>query len=230
MTSGHRGLDADSGGTPPTVTRGRPGRSFVPTGPFWPVRPSRQSPGSGWQAGACCGSWSRSLCCSRPAAARSHSSARPVTGRRHCRRAMRRRWRRVPRRRRPIPRPRSRRACRHPPPRSASRPRRPPPPGPSPSVVSVAPAVKSASAPVEIVLSHYFQGINDHNYAEYASSQTAQGKVDQPRASFDSGYATTADSGMTLTSLTPTGDGDLTATVTVHQSSVAFRQRRRQRL
>lgn len=64
------------------------------------------------------------------------------------------------------------------------------------------------------MLSHYFQGINKHNYAEYASSQTTQGKADQPEASFDSGYATTADSRMTLTSLTPTGSGDLTATVT----------------
>ena len=64
------------------------------------------------------------------------------------------------------------------------------------------------------MLSHYFQGIDKHNYAEYASSQTAQGKADQPEASFDSGYATTADSRMTITSLTATGDGDLTATVT----------------
>jgi hypothetical protein len=87
-------------------------------------------------------------------------------------------------------------------------------PSVSPSVVSVAPGAKPASAPVEIVLSHYFQGINKHDYAEYASSQTAQGKADQPQASFDSGYATTADSQMTLRSLTPTGAGDLTATVT----------------
>jgi hypothetical protein len=86
-------------------------------------------------------------------------------------------------------------------------------PSASPSVVSVSPGLKSASAQVEIVLSHYFQGINKHSYAEYASSQTAQGKADQPESSFNSGYATTADSGMTLTSLTPTGQ-DLTATVT----------------
>jgi hypothetical protein len=84
----------------------------------------------------------------------------------------------------------------------------------SPSVVRVAAGLTSASASVEIVLSHYFQGINDHNYAEYASSQTAQGKADQPESSFDSGYATTTDSGMTLTALTPTGQGGLTATVT----------------
>jgi hypothetical protein len=89
-----------------------------------------------------------------------------------------------------------------------------PSPSASPSVVSIAPGVRSASAPVEVVLSHYFQGVNDHNYAEYASSQTAQGKQDQPQSSFHSGYATTTDSGMRLTSLTPTGRGDLTATVT----------------
>ena len=86
-------------------------------------------------------------------------------------------------------------------------------PPPSPSVVSVAPGV-SASPQVEWILTHYSQGINNRNYAEYASSLTAQGKADQPESSFDSGYATTTDSGMTLTSLTPTADGDLTATVT----------------
>ncbi|HEX4290999.1 MAG TPA: hypothetical protein VH021_18890 [Trebonia sp.] len=84
----------------------------------------------------------------------------------------------------------------------------------SPSVVSIAPGVRSASAPVEVVLSHYFQGINKHDYAEYASSQTVQGKQNQPQSSFDSGYATTTDSAMRLTSLTATGQGDLTATVT----------------
>ena len=88
-----------------------------------------------------------------------------------------------------------------------------PSPSVSPSVVSLTGGVKSASAQVEIVLSHYFQGINRHDYAEYATSQTAAGKADQPQSSFDSGYATTVDSDMTLTSLTPTGDGDLTATV-----------------
>jgi len=67
---------------------------------------------------------------------------------------------------------------------------------------------------VEVVLSHYFQGINKRDYGEYATSETTQGLKDQPEASFDSGYATTTDSAMTLTSLTPTGGGDLTATVT----------------
>jgi len=88
-----------------------------------------------------------------------------------------------------------------------------PSPSVSPSVVSVGPGVTNAAPGVEVVLSHYFQGINDRDYAEYASSQTAQGKADQPESSFDAGYATTSDTGMTLTSLTPTGGGDLTATV-----------------
>jgi hypothetical protein len=95
-----------------------------------------------------------------------------------------------------------------------------PSPTVSPSVVSIDPAVTNASPQVEVVLSHYFEGINDRDYAEYASSQTAQGKEDQPQSSFDAGYATTTDTGMTLTSLTPTGGGNLTAAVTFtsHQS------------
>lgn len=88
-----------------------------------------------------------------------------------------------------------------------------PSPSVSPSVVSLAAGVTSAPAQVEIVLSHYFQGINRHDYAEYASSETAAGKADQPQSSFDSGYATTVDSGLTLTSLTRAGDGELIATV-----------------
>ena len=211
---GSQRLDSDAEGSPPTMTMG-------PTGPALRPRRSRSGRsgprvnrlGSGWRGGARCGFWLRSSCCSRPAAARSRSSTRPEAGRRRYRTGTRRPWRRAHGRRRPNLRSRSRRACRHPLPPRLPRPR-PPPPSVSPSVVSVAPGVKPASAQVEIVLSHYFQGINKHNYAEYASSQTAQGKADQPEASFDSGYATTADSRMTLTSLTPTGAGDLTATVT----------------
>jgi len=89
-------------------------------------------------------------------------------------------------------------------------------PTPSPSLVAIAPGVGSSTATpqVETLLSHYFQGINTHNYAEYSSTLTAQNKANQPLSNFQSGYATTTDSGMTLTSLTGTGGGDLTATVT----------------
>jgi hypothetical protein len=99
-------------------------------------------------------------------------------------------------------------------PQASAAPSASPSPSPSPSVVGVAPGVQPVSPQVEVALSHYFQGINDRNYTEYASSQTAQGKRNQPESSFEAGYATTTDSNMALTSLAPTGDGDLTATVT----------------
>jgi len=88
-----------------------------------------------------------------------------------------------------------------------------PSPSPSPHMVGVAAGVGAVPAQVELVLTHNFQGINDRNYAEYASSRTAQGRASEPESTFDSGYATTTDSGMTLTSLTPTGNGDLIAAV-----------------
>jgi len=95
-------------------------------------------------------------------------------------------------------------------------------PTPSPSLVAIAPGVGSnaATPQVEMLLSHYFDGINTHNYAEYSSTLTPQNQANQPQSSFESGYATTTDSNMTLTSLTATGGGDLTATVTFtsHQS------------
>ena len=96
---------------------------------------------------------------------------------------------------------------------------------PSPSLVSVAQSVGSNpdTPQVETVLSHYFQGINTHNYAEYSSALDAQEQAKQPQSSFDSGYSTTTDSGMTLTSLTSTSGGGLAATVTFtsHQSASA---------
>jgi hypothetical protein len=96
---------------------------------------------------------------------------------------------------------------------------------PSPSVVSVAPGVGSnpATPQVETVLSHYFQGINTHNYAEYSSALDAQEQAKQSQSTFDSGYSTTTDSGMTLTSLSSTNGGGLAATVTFtsHQAASA---------
>ncbi|HEX4087301.1 MAG TPA: hypothetical protein VHZ33_01230 [Trebonia sp.] len=63
------------------------------------------------------------------------------------------------------------------------------------------------------MLTHYFQGINKRDYAEYASSETAQGQANEPQSAFDSGYATTTDSGMRVATLTQAGGGDLIATV-----------------
>jgi hypothetical protein len=97
-----------------------------------------------------------------------------------------------------------------------------PAPSPALSLVSIAPGVTSSAAQtqVETLLSHYFHGINSHDYAEYASTLNPAEQAKQSQPVFDSGYATTTDSGMTLTSLAGNGDG-LTATVTFtsHQSA-----------
>jgi len=73
------------------------------------------------------------------------------------------------------------------------------------------------------VLSHYFRGINTHSYPVYASALDAEEKAKQTQSFFDKGYSTTTDSGMTLTSLTSTGNGGLAATVTFtsHQAASA---------
>jgi hypothetical protein len=86
----------------------------------------------------------------------------------------------------------------------------------SSGVVSLGPGVASnpAEPAVEKTLTAYFQGINTHNYAEYASSLDAQQLATQPESEFNSGYSSTSDSGMKLISLTSAGNGGLTATVT----------------
>jgi hypothetical protein len=89
-------------------------------------------------------------------------------------------------------------------------------PSPALSLVSIAPGVASSivEPKVEDLLSHYFHGINTRDYAEYASTLDPAKRAKQPRSVFDSGYATTTDSGMTLASLASGSDGGLTATVT----------------
>lgn len=100
-------------------------------------------------------------------------------------------------------------------------------PSPALSLVAVSPSVtpSAAESQVETLLSHYFHGINTHNYPEYASTLNAQqlASQSQSQAQFESGYASTTDSGMTLTGLTGlsgNGNGGLIATVTFtsHQS------------
>jgi hypothetical protein len=90
-------------------------------------------------------------------------------------------------------------------------------------VVSLGPGLASnpAEPAVEQTLTHYFQGINTHDYAEYASSLDAQQQALQPESAFDSGFSSTSDSGMKLISLTSTGNGGLAATVTFtsHQAA-----------
>jgi hypothetical protein len=89
-------------------------------------------------------------------------------------------------------------------------------PTPTLSLVAVSPGVPASAArpQVETLLSHYFHGINTRNYAEYASTLNPADQAKQTQSEFSSGYSSTTDSGMTLTGLSDTGNGGLTATVT----------------
>jgi hypothetical protein len=89
-------------------------------------------------------------------------------------------------------------------------------PSPALSLVAISPAVSGSAAEprVETLLSHYFQGINSHSYAEYSATLNPAEQAKQSQSQFNSGYSSTADSGMTLTGLSDTGNGGLTATVT----------------
>ena len=93
---------------------------------------------------------------------------------------------------------------------------------PSPAV-SVAPGVTSNTAEpaVAAFLDKYFAAINAHDYAAYSSLLDAQEQSVNTRSSFETGYGTTRDSGETLTSISDTGGGNESATVsfTSHQSA-----------
>ena len=91
-----------------------------------------------------------------------------------------------------------------------------PTPSPTLSLVAISPDVQAGTAEpqVETLLSHYFNGINTHDYQEYASTLNAAQRANQPQSKFESGYSSTTDSAMTLTSLSDSGNGGLTATVT----------------
>jgi hypothetical protein len=90
-----------------------------------------------------------------------------------------------------------------------------PTPSPALSLVAISPGVPASSAQprVETLLSHYFEGINTHNYAEYAGTLNPAEQAKQTQSEFTSGYSSTTDSGMTLTGLSDAGNGGLTATV-----------------
>jgi cytoskeletal protein RodZ len=93
----------------------------------------------------------------------------------------------------------------------------------SSGLVSVGAGVASngAEPAVETTLSRYFQGINSHDYAEYQSAHNSAEQAAEPQSKFTSGYASTADSGMTLVSLDSTANGGESATVTFtsHQAA-----------
>jgi hypothetical protein len=90
---------------------------------------------------------------------------------------------------------------------------------PAANLVAVGRGVSGPVPAVQQLLNKRFDGINTHNYAEYASTLTTREQANQPQSKFDSGYRSTTDSGITLTALSQTSGG-LTATVafTSHQN------------
>lgn len=101
-------------------------------------------------------------------------------------------------------------------PRQATTPASSPTPSPTLSLVAIGQGVTSSAAvpQVETLLSHFFHGVNTHDYAEYASTLNPAQRAKQSQSTFESGYATTNDSGMTLTTLASNGADGLVATVT----------------
>lgn len=74
-------------------------------------------------------------------------------------------------------------------------------------------AGNAASAQVLDLFNRYFDGINTHNYSEYAGTLDAGMRQKNSQATFNSGYATTRDSNETVTSISGSGSR-LTAVVT----------------
>lgn len=69
------------------------------------------------------------------------------------------------------------------------------------------------AAQAETTFTHYFGGINAHDYAEYASSLDSAMQAANPKSTFDSGYSTTTDSNEKINSIAGSGS-NLTAVVT----------------
>jgi len=90
-------------------------------------------------------------------------------------------------------------------------------------VVAVSPAVLGAPQlqPAVALLTTYFEAINGHDFPQYASLFIPSIRATMHH--FGAGYATTFDSGATLTGLAATGPQGLAATVsfTSHQSPAA---------
>ncbi len=90
-------------------------------------------------------------------------------------------------------------------------------------VVAVSPAVLGTPQlqPVVAFLTTYFEAINSHDFPQYASLFVPSIRATMHH--FGTGYATTFDSGATLTGLAATGPGGVAATVsfTSHQSPAA---------
>jgi len=76
------------------------------------------------------------------------------------------------------------------------------------------------AAQVETTFTHYFGGINAHDYTEFATSLDAAMQKANPQSTFDSGYSTTTDSNEMINSISGTG-GNLTAVVTFKSMQAA---------
>jgi hypothetical protein len=96
---------------------------------------------------------------------------------------------------------------------------------PTSGLVSVGPGVASGAteSAVEATLNLNFKAINAHDYAEYQSARNPQEQAAESQSAFASGYGSTSDSGITLTSLASAanGDEDATVTFTSHQAANA---------
>jgi hypothetical protein len=79
--------------------------------------------------------------------------------------------------------------------------------------VSQSAAANPAAPAVRAYLERYFAAINNHDYQAWSSLLDAQMKQKNTPSTFASGYATTQDSGETLTSISDTGGGGEAATV-----------------
>jgi hypothetical protein len=84
-----------------------------------------------------------------------------------------------------------------------------------PAGVQVASGVAGDPAEPQVLayLNRYFSAINRHDYNAYQSLLDAQEQQGNSQSTFDSGYATTKDSGEVLTGIEDTGGGTLTANV-----------------
>jgi hypothetical protein len=80
----------------------------------------------------------------------------------------------------------------------------------------VAPGVAAnpAAPQVQALVTSYFVAISAHNYQNYVSLLTPSAAQNLTQAQFNSGYRSTTDSNMTLTSISSMNSGSIAATLT----------------
>ena len=75
-------------------------------------------------------------------------------------------------------------------------------------------ASNPAAPQVEALVASYFAAINAHNYQSYASLLTPSAAQNITQAQFNSGYGSTSDSNMTLTTISNPGPDSVAAALT----------------